>query len=83
MVIKSKENLSPYTLVPTKNKKMATVQKQSRRKRALTMLETQLKSGVKTEKVDGKTTGNKVPLSEHDTKRLKKEIDILTQLLKK
>ena len=62
---------------------MATVQKQSRRQRALTMLETQLKSGVKTEKVDGKTTGNKVPLSEQDTKRLKKEIENLTQSLRK
>lgn len=61
---------------------MATVQKQSRRTRALTMLETQLKSGVKTEKVDGKTTGNKVPLSEQDVKRIKREIDNLTQTLK-
>ena len=53
---------------------MATVQKRSRQTRALSMLEEQLKSGVKTQK---KTTDVKVPLTENDIKRLKKEIEVL------
>jgi hypothetical protein len=42
------------------------------------MLEKQLKSGVKTQK---KTTDVKVPLTETDIKRIKKEIEILTKLV--
>lgn len=53
---------------------MATVQKRSRQARALAMLEAQLKSGVKTEK---KTRDVKIPLTESDIKRIKKEIEIL------
>jgi hypothetical protein len=53
---------------------MATVQKRSRQARALDMLEAQLKSGVKTEK---KTRDVKIPLTESDIKRIKKEIEIL------
>jgi hypothetical protein len=53
---------------------MATVQKRSRQARALVMLEAQLKSGVKTEK---KTRDVKIPLTESDIKRIKKEIEIL------
>ncbi len=53
---------------------MATVQKRSRQARALSMLEQQLKSGMKTQK---KTSDVKIPLTENDIKRLKKEIEIL------
>lgn len=53
---------------------MATQAKKSRQARALAMLETQLKSGVKTQK---KTLDVKVPLTENDVKRIKKEIAIL------
>lgn len=53
---------------------MATAAKRSRQVRVLEVLEKQLKSGVKTEK---KTTDVKVPLSEHDIKRIHKEIEIL------
>lgn len=51
-----------------------TVPQQGRRRRALAMLEQQLKSGVKTEK---KTFDKKVPLTEKDIKRIKKEIENL------
>lgn len=61
---------------------MTTVKKQSRQRRAKEMLEAQLKSGVKSEKIDGKTTGKKVPMSEQDVKRIKKEIDILSNSVK-
>lgn len=61
---------------------MATVQKQSRQRRVLESLEKQLKSGLRAEKIDGKTTGKKVPMSEQDIKRIKKEIDILSKSVK-
>lgn len=61
---------------------MATVQKQSRQRRVLESLEKQLKSGLRSEKIDGKTTGNKVPLTEQDVKRIKKEIEILSKSVK-
>jgi hypothetical protein len=57
---------------------MATAAKRSRQSRVLVMLEKQLKSGVKTQK---KTTDVKVPLTETDIKRIKKEIEILTKLV--
>lgn len=57
---------------------MATAAKRSRQSRVLVMLEKQLKSGVKTQK---KTTDVKVPLTEADIKRIKKEIEILTKLV--
>lgn len=53
---------------------MATAAKRSRQARVLEVLEKQLKSGVKTEK---KTRDVKVPLTEHDIKRINKEIEIL------
>jgi hypothetical protein len=53
---------------------MATAAKRSRQARALSMLESQLSSGVKTEKG---TRDNKVDLSDSDIKRLNKEIGIL------
>lgn len=57
---------------------MATTQRRSRQARALSMLEAQLKSGVKTEKG---TRDKKVDLTDSDVKRLNKEIDILRSRL--
>lgn len=53
---------------------MATAAKRSRQSRVITMLEKQLKSGVKTQK---KTTDVKVPLTDSDIKRINKELDVL------
>jgi NAD(P)H-dependent FMN reductase len=53
---------------------MATTQKRSRQARALSMLEDQLKSGVKTQK---KTRDVKVPLTDSDVKRINKSIETL------
>jgi|688.fasta_scaffold2004035_1 hypothetical protein len=53
---------------------MATAAKRSRQARALIMLESQLASGVKTEKG---TRDNKVELTDSDKKRLNKEIGVL------
>ena len=53
---------------------MATVQKRSRQSRVLSMLEYQLKSGVKTQK---KTRDVKAPLTDSDKKRIEKEIESL------
>jgi len=53
---------------------MATAAKRSRQARALSMLEKQLASGVKTVK---KTTDVKTDLTDSDVKRLNKEIVIL------
>lgn len=58
---------------------MATTKKLSRQKRALTMLENTLKSGVKTLK-DGQT---KEKLSDFDVKRINKEIESLKSKLLK
>lgn len=57
---------------------MATSAQKSRQSRALTMLENQLKSGVKTQK---KTRDVKVELSESDRKRINKEITNLKSKL--
>lgn len=54
--------------------KGATVPQVSRKKRALEMLEEQLKSGVKTKK---DTFDEKIPLTEKDIKRINKEIETL------
>lgn len=53
--------------------------KQRRRKLStLERLEKQLKSGHKPEKIDGKTSlTKKVPLTESDVKRIKKELEVL------
>lgn len=48
---------------------------EDRRKRALDRLETQLKSGTKTQKKSTKTT----PLTDGDKKRIEKEIAILAK----
>jgi len=53
---------------------MATVQQRSRQSRVLSMLEYQLKSGVKTQK---KTRDVKVPLTDSDKRRIEKEMGIL------
>jgi len=53
---------------------MATAPQKSRNKRALEVLETQLSNSVKTEKG---TRDVKIPLTESDVKRIKKEIEIL------
>ena len=55
---------------------MGTAAKSSRQSRVITMLEKQLKSGVKTQK---KTTDVKVSLTDSDIKRINKEIEILTK----
>jgi hypothetical protein len=57
---------------------MATVQKRSRQSRVLSMLEYQLKSGVKTQK---KTRDVKVPLTDSDKRRIEKEMGILQSKL--
>ena len=44
---------------------------------ALGRLEAQLKSKLKPERVDGKTTMKKIPLSDSDEKRIKAEIKVL------
>jgi hypothetical protein len=53
---------------------MATSFQKSRQARVITMLETQLKSGNKTQK---KTRDVKIPLTESDIKRINKEIENL------
>lgn len=63
---------------PTKSLTMATLAQKSRQSRALTMLETQLKSGVKTQK---KTRDVKIELTEADRKRINKEITNLKSKL--
>ena len=59
---------------PTKLLTMATLAQKSRQGRALSMLEGQLKSGVKTQK---KTRDVKIALTDADRKRINKEIDNL------
>ena len=59
-----------------------TSQQRRRKDSALELLNKQLKSGHKPEKINGKTSlTKKVPLSESDVKRIKKEIDILEKRL--
>jgi len=57
---------------------MATAAKRSRQSRVLSMLEYQLKSGVKTQK---KTRDVKVPLTDSDKRRIEKEMGILQSKL--
>ena len=57
---------------------MATAAKRSRQSRVLSMLENQLKSGVKTQK---KTRDVKVPLTDSDKRRIEKEMGILQSKL--
>jgi NAD(P)H-dependent FMN reductase len=53
---------------------MSTQLQKSRQSRALAFLESQLKSGQKTQK---KTTDVKIPLTDSDKKRINKEIERL------
>jgi hypothetical protein len=55
----------------------------SRRASALERLEAQLKTGMKPEKINGKTTTGKIPLSDGDKKRIAKEIEALNNTKKK
>ncbi len=49
-----------------------------RQQRALARLQQQLQVGTKPEKINGKTTGNQVPLTSNDKARMEKEINILS-----
>jgi len=49
---------------------------------ALERLSMQLSSGVKPKKVNGKTTGDLIPLTDQDKQRITKEIRILTEKTK-
>lgn len=49
-----------------------------RREAARKMLEAQLERGTKPENVDGKTTSKMIPLGEKDIKRIKGEIENIT-----
>jgi len=51
--------------------------KRIRQNSVIERLETQLKSGKKPLKVDGQTTDQITDLTEGDTKRIKKEIEVL------
>jgi hypothetical protein len=55
-----------------------TTKQSIRREKALSRLKTQLASGVKPEKVDGKTTKNTISLDDSDKRRIEKEIAILS-----
>ena len=52
-----------------------------RRTSALKLLEAQLKSGVKPEKINGKTTTNMIPLTDIDRRRIDKNIEVLKSRL--
>jgi len=52
-----------------------------RRNSALQLLEAQLETGSKPEKIDGKTFNKRIPLTENDTKRINKEIENLKKKL--
>ncbi len=51
---------------------------EERQKRALARLQQQLQVGTKPEKINGKTTGNQVPLTDKDRVRIEREISILS-----
>jgi hypothetical protein len=53
-----------------------------RRERTLERFNTQLLSGVKPEKVNGKTTNNLVSLTPEDVLRINKQVGILTERIK-
>lgn len=50
-----------------------------RQQRALARLQQQLQVGTKPEKINGKTTGNQVPLTDKDKVRIEKEIESLSK----
>ena len=52
---------------------------ENRKQRALARLQQQLQVGTKPEKINGKTTGNQVLLTDKDKVRIEKEITILSK----
>ncbi len=50
------------------------INRKMRTERSIKRLEEQLNSGVKPEKVDGKTTNNRIPLTDKDRTRIETEI---------
>lgn len=52
--------------------------KEQRQQSALARLQQQLQVGTKPEKINGKTTGNQVPLTSNDKARIEKEITTLS-----
>jgi len=52
--------------------------KEQRQQSALERLQRQLQVGTKPEKINGKTTGNQVPLTSTDKARIEREITILS-----
>jgi hypothetical protein len=52
--------------------------KEKRQKTALARLQQQLQVGTKPEKINGRTTGNQVPLTDKDRVRIEREISILS-----
>lgn len=52
--------------------------KEQRQMSALARLQQQLQVGTKPEKIDGKTTGNQVPLTSNDKARIEREIETLS-----
>jgi hypothetical protein len=52
--------------------------KEQRQQSALARLQQQLQVGTKPEKIDGKTTGNQVPLTSKDKARIEREIETLS-----
>ena len=52
--------------------------KEERQQSALARLQQQLQVGTKPEKINGRTTGNQVPLTDKDKVRIEKEINILS-----
>lgn len=52
--------------------------REQRQQRALARLQQQLQVGTKPEKINGKTTGNQVPLTDKDRVRIEREISNLS-----
>ena len=52
--------------------------KEQRQQSALARLQQQLQVGTKPEKIEGRTTGNQVPLTSTDKARIEKEITSLS-----
>lgn len=50
---------------------------------SLERMNAQLKSGMKPEKIDGRTTDNLIPMSQKDIMRLKNEILVLSNRINK
>jgi hypothetical protein len=52
--------------------------KEQRQQSALARLQQQLQVGTKPEKIEGRTTGNQVPLTSTDKARIEREIESLS-----